>query len=214
MWLIGAVSVVGVVAAACGVVVGKRWAARSTREDASRSAARSSDEVKHANRAVLKRGNFLRFLDGNLPKLLTNGVEVRDLMTEDVQTVDAAMPAIEVASLMANRKLRHLLVCGPNRRLMGVISDRDLATRTARTAKELMTASPITGTSDMRLRDAIEVMLRSHISCLPVTHDQRLLGVITAGDIMLAMLSTLDVLEVAWAEKAIAATNEPCTHPA
>jgi len=52
-----------------------------------------------------------------------------------------------------------------------------------RTASDLMTAEPITGTPDITVLDAAQIMRRYNISCLPVVVSGRLVGIVTDGDL-------------------------------
>jgi CBS domain-containing protein len=54
--------------------------------------------------------------------------------------------------------------------------------------KQVMRSSVKTVRSDARLTEAAELMAENKISCLPVTEENRLVGIITAGD-FLAMLT-------------------------
>jgi len=55
----------------------------------------------------------------------------------------------------------------------------------ARTAADVMTTPVITAKKDMRLTEVIALLLRWHISGLPVVDDEgRLIGVITEHDVM------------------------------
>ena len=59
-----------------------------------------------------------------------------------------------------------------------------------RTARDLMTPTVITAKEDMLVTDVIKLLLRWHISGLPVVDDEgRLLGIITEHDIMNFALS-------------------------
>lgn len=59
-----------------------------------------------------------------------------------------------------------------------------------RTAKDIMTTTVITAKEDMRLTDAIKLMLRWHISGLPVIDDEEnLIGIITEHDVLNFTLS-------------------------
>jgi CBS domain-containing protein len=59
-----------------------------------------------------------------------------------------------------------------------------------RTAKDIMTSTVITAKEDMLVTDVMKLLLRWHISGLPVVDDeQRLMGIVTEHDVMNFALS-------------------------
>jgi predicted transcriptional regulator len=88
---------------------------------------------------------------------------------------------------MREAKIRHLLVCGPERELLGVVSDRDLRGKSAKTARELMSAQVHTISPDTLMSTAITRIVHAGISSLPVVEDGRLCGMITTTDLVLAL---------------------------
>jgi CBS domain-containing protein len=59
-----------------------------------------------------------------------------------------------------------------------------------RTARDIMTTTVVTASEDMRLTDAIRLLLRWHISGLPVVDDEgNLVGIITEQDVVNFTLS-------------------------
>ncbi len=61
----------------------------------------------------------------------------------------------------------------------GAAPDPLLYTRIA----DLMTADPVTATRDMSVRAAARIIRERDISCLPVSEDGRLIGILTTGDL-------------------------------
>ena len=98
--------------------------------------------------------------------------------------------------------LNHVLVIGSDKKLCGVISDRDLlralspyvgtpteTTRDAATLKkrahQIMTRSPITLRPDASVTDAIQLMLDHRVSCIPVVDAEfRAVGIVSWRDIL------------------------------
>ncbi len=60
------------------------------------------------------------------------GAKAREVMTREVVTVKPQTPVREVASLMAERKLRAVPVMDEDGRLLGVVSEEDLVHQDAR----------------------------------------------------------------------------------
>jgi CBS domain-containing protein len=118
-------------------------------------------------------------------------MKIKDIMSKDVQIVSPETLLHEVAKKMKNRDCGSILV-GRNDRLMGVITDRDLALRcvaesrhpTQTTAEEVMTKRILycrdTDDSETVALD----MTRNKVRRLPVLDkDKRLVGIISLGDL-------------------------------
>jgi acetoin utilization protein AcuB len=111
-------------------------------------------------------------------------VNVRNLMTPRVVTVELDDPLEAVKKIFDSVKFHHLLVVEAGK-LCGVISDRDLlralspyiGTR-AETARDtatlhkrvhqIMTRKPVTLPPEATLGDAVKVFLENRVSCIPV----------------------------------------------
>ncbi len=86
--------------------------------------------------------------------------------------------------------VRHLPVVNEERRLIGILSDRDLlATRRDVFApvSSVMTPAPRTVFAETPAYEAAAVMLQLGFGCLPVVDtEQRLLGLLSATDLLMA----------------------------
>ncbi len=51
---------------------------------------------------------------------------VRELMTSAVVTVPPDTPVLDARQEMVKRQIRHLPVTGPERQLLGIVTDRDI----------------------------------------------------------------------------------------
>lgn len=116
-------------------------------------------------------------------------MRLQEIMTTDVVSIGPDEAASTAWSLMAREGIRHLVVT-EGRRLIGVLSDRDLggpkgsALRKGKTVRELMTPQATTATPKTTLRQAANVMRGRLIGCLPVVDDGRLVGIVTATDVL------------------------------
>ena len=130
-------------------------------------------------------------------------------MTRDVLTVEPGTPVTAAAKLMAQKRVRRLLVAeqwGDGPHLLGIISAKDVihafpphvnpfaiegpdARLTPTTVGEIMTASPRTVTPDTPVEDAAALMCTHKIGALPVLRDKTLAGIITESDIFRAFAS-------------------------
>ena len=160
-----------------------------------------------SDRVFAKRQQIYRILSGDLPALVESRMCVRHLMTDQLITVLPTCSAGEVRNLFPNQYIRHVLVCTAAGKLVGIISDRDLANTSANTAKELMTPHPITVEPDCLIGPAVTLKMQNQISCLPVVKDGKVCGVLTSTDLMMSLQCSLQVLQRIAAE--IATPNDP-----
>ena len=132
-------------------------------------------------------------------------------MTRTPLTVPPETPVAEAAKLMAQKRVRRLLVVekhadGP--RLLGIISAKDVihafppdvnpfaiigpdARLTPTTVAQIMTARPRTTTPETPIEDVASQMCAHKIGALPVLRDKSLVGIITESDIFRAFVSLL-----------------------
>ena len=130
---------------------------------------------------------------------------VADWMTPDPVTVTPDAGLLEVRALFRRHRFRHVPVVEDGA-LVGVVSDRDVLGAVSpfldtpaethrdvatleRTAADLMTAVPRTVSPGAPLADAARRMIEAGVSSLPVTDDGRLVGILTARDVLRASAS-------------------------
>jgi acetoin utilization protein AcuB len=128
---------------------------------------------------------------------------VEDHMTPEPANIagDAKLDAAQ--ELMRSRRIRHLPVLDESRRLIGILSDRDLRAaigydreRGARLrVSEVMTAEPVTIGSEATLDEALAVFHRRRIGALPVMRGAELVGILTRSDILRAFYTVLGLDE-------------------
>jgi CBS domain-containing protein len=108
-------------------------------------------------------------------------------MTGRVFTIDPAEQASTALSRMKRQRIRHLVVM-EDESVAGVISERDLGGQSApptnRTVRELMTSDVMNATPSTTLADAVSLMVKRQIGCLPVLDRGRLVGIVTATDVL------------------------------
>jgi CBS domain-containing protein len=146
-------------------------------------------------RFVAKRQQILRSLTSEMGRLLQSNIEVRHLMTKRVSTVLPSATIEELTEKMSELDVHHLLVCAKDRQLLGVISDRDLKKGKGKTARDIMTAQPLTVSPQALVRPAVTFMLDRHISSLPVVDEGKLVGILTTTDLIMALQCTMQVVQ-------------------
>lgn len=116
-------------------------------------------------------------------------MRVQEIMTSPVVTIGPDETARDAWSRMQKKRIRHLVVT-EGARLLGVISDRDLggrggaSVRRNRTVRDLMTSEAATVTPAATLRQAANLMRGRLVGSLPVIEDERVVGIVTATDVL------------------------------
>jgi CBS domain-containing protein len=147
-----------------------------------------------------KRQAILRILTGHVDILFDDGMYVKHLMSRKISTIEPRADVQQVRDRMQNERIRHLLVCEKNGRLIGVISDRDLHNVQAKTAEDMMTANPITVEPNSLVSPAVTLLINRRISCLPVVDGEQLVGLLTTTDLLMALQCALQALHKVAAE--------------
>jgi len=127
------------------------------------------------------------------------GMEVRGLMTYHVFTVGPDDDLQALYDLMASRHVRHVPVVDREGKVVGLVTERDLA-RSAlgsrdelplsmqrevlrrRKIREIMATEVDTVEADEDLKAAAEMLIENKIGCLPVVDGRRLVGILTESD--------------------------------
>jgi CBS domain-containing protein len=116
-------------------------------------------------------------------------MRLQEIMTTDVLTIGPDEDAGEAWSRMERQNVRHLVVT-EGRRLLGILSERDLggrrgaAVRRGRTVRDLMTPHVAVAKPATTLRQAANVMRGRLIGSLPVVDGGRVVGIVTATDVL------------------------------
>ena len=118
-------------------------------------------------------------------------MRLQDVMSTDIKTIAPNATVGEARSLMRMNGVHHLLV-REQRRIVGVVSDRDLGGRAAgragdgqaRLVEEVMTESLVTATPETTIRQAANLMRGRSIGCLPVLDGETPLGIVTTTDLL------------------------------
>jgi CBS domain-containing protein len=114
---------------------------------------------------------------------------LRDMMTTNLISIGPDETASAAWSRMEHERIRHLVVL-EEERLVGILSIRDLggrkqeSFREGKTVRDLMTPRVMTATPEMTLDQAFQVMQEEPIGSLPVMEDGRLVGIVTATDVL------------------------------
>jgi len=125
-----------------------------------------------------------------------------EIMTKRVVTVELDDSLATVKQIFDSMRFHHLLVIGSDKKLCGVISDRDLlraispylgtvsenardSATLKKRAHQIMTRAPVTLGPDASVADAIQLFLSHRVSCIPVVDEgSRAVGIVSWRDIL------------------------------
>ncbi len=128
-------------------------------------------------------------------------MQVKDIMTKEVATLDSEDELSLANDIMRLGRIRHLPVVS-GETLVGIISERDLFRSSLAQAlgyghkdtrevmktlhiKDIMVKQVATVAPDTDLRVAVAIMAERKIGCLPVVQDNKLMGLVTETDILM-----------------------------
>lgn len=147
----------------------------------------------------------------------------RDLMTEDLISLDNTDSLLAAKQTMEEARIRHLLIVDAAGAFVGILTHRDLLAASvsrlaeidAETQEEIYAGIPVSevmrtdvalASPDLPLRQAAEVLLTQKYGCLPVVECGKLVGILTASDFINLSLELMDALEAS--EKAECVASE------
>jgi acetoin utilization protein AcuB len=118
-------------------------------------------------------------------------MQVGDRMTRNPSVIWLGDSLATAHTIMQSQRFKHLPVV-ERKRVLGVISDRDVRQRAANLddilVESVMTADPVTVSPDTSVEEAASLMLVRDISCLPITEHGALVGIITTTGLLRALL--------------------------
>jgi len=130
--------------------------------------------------------------------------EVRNIMTEDLITVDADAPLMQAMKKMVEKNIGSVIVSRGDRPV-GIVTERDILkdfcvnprSGESRIA-DIMSSPLITIDAGTSLGRAADLMAEKKIRRLLVTEDNMIKGIVTERDIMRATLYVFKTLSDAW----------------
>ncbi|UCC58403.1 MAG: CBS domain-containing protein [Candidatus Bathyarchaeum sp.] len=118
-------------------------------------------------------------------------LKIEDVMVHDVVAVKEAMTVESAVKLMNNHGIGSLVVL-KQRKPAGIVTERDMLTRVLLASKDpaktkvgdIMSQPLIVGTPQMKLKEAVNLMIKKKIKKLPITKNGDLVGLMTLTDIL------------------------------
>ena len=115
---------------------------------------------------------------------------LKDVMNTRVVVVEPEISLKEAAKTMCDKHIGSLIVID-NERIVGILTQTDILKAVAlekdleaTLVEEVMNKKVMTIDYEKSVEDAVDVMIEGKIKRLPVTKDGKLVGIITASDII------------------------------
>lgn len=116
---------------------------------------------------------------------------IREVMTSEPATVRTDESALDAALAMSKGDFGSLVVVNDEGKVRGIVTDRDIVVRGVAEGKdpaatrisEVFTTEPTTLAPDDSLDDAVDALRESHVRRLPVVEDDKVVGIVSIGDL-------------------------------
>ncbi len=130
-------------------------------------------------------------------------MEIKDIMTQNVVSIDPAESVEVAARTMSRYNIGALPVC-KNGKLCGMLTDRDIVTRclaanrqpASTQVQQVMTEQVTAVAPNMQTGAAAHLMGRLQIRRLPVVENGKLCGMVSLGDMAVREETVLDAGDV------------------
>jgi CBS domain-containing protein len=116
-------------------------------------------------------------------------MNIRDVMTPNPRTVSSSDTIQSAARIMRDADTGAVPVI-ENGRPVGILTDRDIVVRAvadggqmSRPVGDIVTGSVVVASPDMSTREASALMSEHQIRRLPVVENERLVGIVSIGDL-------------------------------
>ncbi|MFW2503919.1 CBS domain-containing protein [Clostridium diolis] len=118
-------------------------------------------------------------------------MQIKDVMSKDIVSLNSEDSIERAAQMMRQFDVGAIPICDNSNKLVGMITDRDIALDCVASGAsadqqkicDYMTSSPVTGSPDMDVHDAVRLMSRHQIRRLPIVENNSVIGIVSLGDI-------------------------------
>jgi CBS domain-containing protein len=123
-------------------------------------------------------------------------MKLSSIMSGGIESIPPQATLAEAAKKMASQDIGSLPVCAERRRVVGIITDRDITVRavargmdpTRTRVEEVMTREVLSCSSDAEVEQACELMEKRQVRRLLVTDGADMpIGIVSLGDIALCL---------------------------
>jgi acetoin utilization protein AcuB len=125
---------------------------------------------------------------------------VAEIMTSNPVTITGNAPAARALHIMDEMGFHQLPVMSSAGHLVGIVTQRDCRQAVGAnghphkhtTVNTVMSPAPIIVEPQTLVQEAARLMTEHHVRCLPVMRGETLVGILTASDLLIAFMRTLE----------------------
>jgi acetoin utilization protein AcuB len=111
-------------------------------------------------------------------------MRLQEIMSTPVITTVAGEPVRDARDRMRAERIHHLVVVDDQRKIIGVLSERDARGAAGLTVGDVMTRGVVTANPQTTVRQAANLLRGRGIGCLPVVTGRKLKGLVTVSDLL------------------------------
>lgn len=133
---------------------------------------------------------------------------VKEMMKTTVYTIRPDDTCELAAAFMAGKDIGALIVTDQEDGVLGIITERDISRKlvakgkpTNTYVKDVMVQDIVVVSPEFTIEEAADVMIQNHVKKLPVIENDKMVGIITATDLIRHEEKLVDVLATAFLKK-------------
>ncbi len=116
-------------------------------------------------------------------------MEAREIMTTDVVSLAPDMPVQDAGELLLHYRIHGAPVVDANGQLAGMVSVVDLVGRVGETVADVMSPDPVVASTDASVEELAGMMLEQMVRRIPIVEGGRVVGIVSASDIIRVFLN-------------------------
>ncbi len=113
----------------------------------------------------------------------------REIMSRNVITLAPDMSVDDAQDVLLRYRIHGAPVVGPGDQLMGMVSYIDLLARAGERVRDVMAPDPVRADEETPVEQLAAMMLDRMVRRVPIVRDGRLVGIVSASDIIQLFVS-------------------------
>lgn len=154
-----------------------------------------SKQQSEALRHIFGKRNLIhRKLSENWIQMLQGDANISPYMSTDVVSVPPTMSCQDCLDMLIEKGYRRVMVTDGLGRLLGVVSKKDIQSKTGEVVADVMTSDPKIASPETSLRIALSLLIAHRVSCIPIVENGLLVGILSTSDLLVVLQSLVVIL--------------------
>ena len=141
-----------------------------------------------------KRQIIRNVLKNDWAAVMQGKVKVEEIMSPEIISVSPTDCISKIRDTFHKEQIHHVLVLDDNKKLLGIIRERDIDANDITTGMDIMIKDPVTVAPESDVNLTLSILIHKRISALPVVDDGVVKGIVTATDMLTVLQCTLNSL--------------------